>query len=48
MVSFYLRTPSGFEVEFGHGARTVDDATWRVARHDAPSSWGHKRPARGR
>lgn len=43
MVSFYLRTPSGFEVEFGHGARTVDDATWRIARHDAPSSWGHKR-----
>jgi biphenyl-2,3-diol 1,2-dioxygenase len=46
MVSFYARTPSGFEVEFGCGARTVDDATWRVARHDKPSSWGHKRPAR--
>jgi biphenyl-2,3-diol 1,2-dioxygenase len=43
MVSFYARTPSGFEVEYGFGARTVDDATWRVARHDAPSSWGHKR-----
>jgi biphenyl-2,3-diol 1,2-dioxygenase len=43
MVSFYARTPSGFEVEFGCGARTVDDATWRVARHDKPSSWGHKR-----
>ena len=45
MVSFYARTPSGFEVEYGFGARTVDDATWRVARHDAPSSWGHKRVA---
>jgi 2,3-dihydroxybiphenyl 1,2-dioxygenase len=45
MVSFYARTPSGFEVEYGYGARTVDDATWRVARHDAPSSWGHKRVA---
>ena len=43
MVSFYARTPSGFEVEYGYGARTVDDATWRVVRHDAPSSWGHKR-----
>ena len=43
MISFYARTPSGFEVEYGFGARTVDDATWRVARHDAPSSWGHKR-----
>jgi biphenyl-2,3-diol 1,2-dioxygenase len=42
MISFYARTPSGFEVEFGYGARTVDDATWRVARHDKPSSWGHK------
>jgi biphenyl-2,3-diol 1,2-dioxygenase len=43
MVSFYARTPSGFEVEYGCGARTVDDATWRVVRHDATSSWGHKR-----
>jgi len=44
MVSFYARTPSGFEVEFGYGARTVEEATWRVVRHDAPSTWGHKRP----
>jgi 2,3-dihydroxybiphenyl 1,2-dioxygenase len=46
MVSFYARTPSGFDVEFGFGAREVDEATWRVERHDKPSSWGHKRPAR--
>ena len=45
MVSFYARTPSGFEVEYGYGARSVDEATWRVVRHDAPSSWGHKRSA---
>ncbi|MDB5483323.1 MAG: 2,3-dihydroxybiphenyl 1,2-dioxygenase [Caulobacteraceae bacterium] len=44
MVSFYARTPSGFEVEFGFGAQEVDDATWRVTRHDKPSSWGHRRP----
>jgi 2,3-dihydroxybiphenyl 1,2-dioxygenase len=44
MVSFYSRTPAGFEVEFGQGAIEVDDATWRVSRHDKPSSWGHKRP----
>jgi len=44
MVSFYSRTPAGFEVEFGQGAVEVDDATWRVSRHDKPSSWGHKRP----
>jgi 2,3-dihydroxybiphenyl 1,2-dioxygenase len=48
MISFYARTPSGFEVEFGFGARTVDDATWRIARHDKPSSWGHKHVASGR
>jgi len=45
MVSFYSRTPAGFEVEFGQGAIEVDDATWRVSRHDKPSSWGHKPPA---
>jgi 2,3-dihydroxybiphenyl 1,2-dioxygenase len=44
MVSFYSRTPAGFEVEFGHGAIEVHDATWRVSRHDKPSTWGHKRP----
>jgi 2,3-dihydroxybiphenyl 1,2-dioxygenase len=43
MVSFYVGSPAGFEVEFGHGALEVDDATWRVSRHDKPSSWGHKR-----
>ena len=42
MVSFYLRTPSGFEVEYGWGARIVDDATWQVQRHEAPSIWGHR------
>jgi len=46
MVSFYARTPAGFEVEFGWGALEVDDAIWRVGRHEAPSTWGHKRPAR--
>jgi 2,3-dihydroxybiphenyl 1,2-dioxygenase len=42
MVSFYARTPSGFEVEVGYGALTVDDASWRVSRHDKTSIWGHK------
>lgn len=45
MVSFYSRTPAGFEVEFGQGAIEVDDVTWRVGRHDKPSIWGHKRPS---
>ncbi len=41
MVSFYAWTPSGFEVEYGWGARTLDDATWTVVRHERISSWGH-------
>ncbi len=45
MISFYARTPANFEVEFGYGALDVDEATWRVSRHDKPSSWGHKRAA---
>jgi len=42
MVSFYVRTPSGFEVEYGYGAITVDETAWRVTRHDSISVWGHK------
>ena len=43
MVSFYMKTPSGFDVEYGYGAREVNDATWQVATHEAASSWGHRR-----
>ena len=42
MVSFYLRTPSGFEVEYGWGGRIVDDSTWQVQLHTAGSMWGHR------
>jgi biphenyl-2,3-diol 1,2-dioxygenase len=42
MLSFYAWTPSGFEVEYGWGAREIDDATWLTVRHDRTSSWGHK------
>jgi extradiol dioxygenase len=40
MVSFYVRTPSGFEVEYGWGALEVDES-WRLARYDRTSVWGH-------
>ena len=43
MVSFYMRSPSGFEVEYGWGAIEIDDAAWQVQTHRAPSIWGHKR-----
>ena len=42
MVSFYTRTPSGFDVEYGSGARTVNE-DWTVAHHNSPSIWGHRR-----
>ena len=42
MTSFYMKTPSGFDVEWGWGAREVDDATWQVQRHETRSMWGHR------
>ncbi len=44
MLSFYMHTPSGFSVEFGWGAREVDEATWRTQLHTTGSSWGHRHP----
>ena len=44
MVSFYMRNPSGFGVEYGWGAREVDDACWEVTEYNTGSWWGH-RPA---
>jgi 2,3-dihydroxybiphenyl 1,2-dioxygenase len=42
MVSFYIRTPSGFDLEYGWGAREIDDRTWHVECHPDPSIWGHR------
>lgn len=42
MLSVYYRTPSGFDVEYGWGGLEVDDETWHVLTHDAPSAWGHR------
>lgn len=44
MVSFYSRSPSGFDVEFGCGGLLVDDATWTVTQITEPSFWGHRSP----
>lgn len=44
MVSFYMRNPSGFGVEYGWGAREVDDSCWEVAHYDTTSTWGHRPP----
>jgi 2,3-dihydroxybiphenyl 1,2-dioxygenase len=47
MVSFYVVTPSGFEVEYGWGGRLVDDRVWQVVRHDRGTLWGHRPLAEG-
>jgi 3,4-dihydroxy-9,10-secoandrosta-1,3,5(10)-triene-9,17-dione 4,5-dioxygenase len=41
MVSFYVRTPGGFDIEYGTDGRTVDDATWVSRETTAVSLWGH-------
>jgi 3,4-dihydroxy-9,10-secoandrosta-1,3,5(10)-triene-9,17-dione 4,5-dioxygenase len=41
MVSFYLQTPGGFDIEYGTDGLLVDDATWISRFTTAISEWGH-------
>ncbi|GHF64474.1 3,4-dihydroxy-9,10-secoandrosta-1,3,5(10)-triene-9,17-dione 4,5-dioxygenase [Amycolatopsis bartoniae] len=41
MLSFYMKTPGGFDVEFGCEGRQVDDADWIARESTAVSLWGH-------
>ncbi|HET9138590.1 iron-dependent extradiol dioxygenase HsaC [Actinophytocola sp.] len=41
MMSFYMKTPGGFDVEFGCEGRTVDDERWIARESTAVSLWGH-------
>ena len=46
MTSFYVRSPSGFEIEYGSGGRQMDmDKAAPAGHYDAQSIWGHKPPA---
>lgn len=47
VTSFYVRTPSGFDLEIGAGGVTVDDSDWQPDTYDATSLWGHKPPPEG-
>lgn len=40
--SFYVRSPSGIDVEFAWGTRRIDDATWVPKTYSQLSDWGHK------
>jgi biphenyl-2,3-diol 1,2-dioxygenase len=43
MLSIYLRTPSGFTVEYGVGGVLIEDeANWNVRHYDVGSLWGHQ------
>jgi len=44
MLSFYMRSPSGFDVEFGWGAVEVDSEKWSVQLYNNGSLWGHLPP----
>lgn len=41
MLSFYMKTPGGFDVEFGCEGRKVDDDGWIARESTAVSLWGH-------
>jgi 3,4-dihydroxy-9,10-secoandrosta-1,3,5(10)-triene-9,17-dione 4,5-dioxygenase len=41
MVSFYVQTPGGFDIEYGTDGRLVDDASWISRETTAVSLWGH-------
>ncbi|HEY1967264.1 MAG TPA: VOC family protein [Pseudonocardia sp.] len=42
MLSFYVVSPAGFEIEYGWGGRQVNDETWHVVRADRGELWGHQ------
>ena len=42
VISFYMQSPGGFDVEFGWDGLVVDPATWKPTAHTTPSQWGHE------
>ncbi|MGC1185549.1 MAG: VOC family protein [Candidatus Dormiibacterota bacterium] len=42
VTSFYIKNPSGYEIEYGWNGRLVDDRTWTPTNIDRPSLWGHR------
>ncbi len=46
MISFYMQTPSGFDIEFGTAGRLIDDSVWSVGHYDAARLLGPQAVAR--
>jgi len=41
-VSFYVISPSGFEIEVGWGALKVNEENWTINQYNRISQWGHR------
>lgn len=41
MLSFYVKAPSGFDIEYGTGGLLIDPATWVPTTSLPVSAWGH-------
>lgn len=41
VVSFYVKSPSGFAFEYGFGGIEIDDHCWEIVHWKSGSSWGH-------
>ncbi|MGW1124461.1 VOC family protein [Streptomyces sp. NPDC002526] len=41
-LSYYARTPSGFEWEVGWNPLVIDESTWEPTTHQGISVWGHR------
>lgn len=41
MLSFYMRSPSGFGIEYGCQGRLIDDSTWTAVNYTSMQFWGH-------
>jgi 3,4-dihydroxy-9,10-secoandrosta-1,3,5(10)-triene-9,17-dione 4,5-dioxygenase len=42
MTSFYMQTPSGFDIEYGWNGLVIDPANWVPTTSMTVSDWGHK------
>lgn len=43
MISFYVRCPSNFGIEYGTGGILIDEVAWTPTRYSAAHYWGHAR-----
>ena len=43
MISFYVRSPSGFGIEYGTDGIMIDDETWLPTHYEVAHYWGHHR-----